>query len=101
MKNILLLIEKDNDASSVWYYCLISKDRKCTKCKRYSAVLKTLGRSTKGLHKHLSTKYGTKVQKEFNMTALPSTNQNCVEDKFLFKKRKLMIFLALIKNHWI
>ena len=46
------------DASSVWYYFLISKDGKCAKCKRCCAVLKTLDVSTKGLHTHLSAKHG-------------------------------------------
>ena len=39
--------KKDNDGSSIWYCCLISKDGKCAKCKKCSAVLKTLGGSTK------------------------------------------------------
>ena len=41
-------------------------------------MLKTLGGSTKGSHTNLSMKHGTKVQKKFIMTALPSTSQYCV-----------------------
>ena len=47
-------------------------------CKICSAVLKTLGGSTKRSDAHLSAKHGTKVQKDFNMNALPSTSQDGV-----------------------
>lgn len=43
------------------------------------AVFKTLGGSRKGLHTHLSTKHGTKIQKELNITSVPSTGQDCIE----------------------
>ena len=79
----------DNDTSSVWYYYLISKDGKCTKCKRCNAMLKTIGGSAKGLHTNSYGKHSTKIQNEFNTTALLSTSQNCVEVTFLSKKRKI------------
>lgn len=89
---------KDKDTSSVWYYYLTSKDGKSAKCKRCSAVLKTLGGSTKGLHTHLSTKHGTKIQKEFNLTALPCTSQDCIEDTLLSKKRKIGDYFSTDKE---
>ena len=52
--------KKDNDTSSVWYYYLIPKDGKWTKYKRFNAVLKTLGGSTKGFHAHVSANYVNK-----------------------------------------
>ena len=81
--------KKDNTTCSVLYYCLISEDGKCIKCKICSAVLKTLDESNKELHTHLFAKHGTKIQREFNMTALPSTSQDCVGDAFLSKKWKI------------
>ena len=63
-------------------------------CEWYSAVLKTLGASSKGLYTHLFAKHGTKVQKVFNMTALLSRSQYCVEDTFLSKKRKIQNYFS-------
>ena len=67
---------------------VISKDGKCSKCKICSAVLKTLSGSTKELYTHLSAKHSIKVQKESNVTALPST---MLKIHFFLKSGKIMI----------
>ena len=57
--------------------------------KNCRAVLKALCGSNKRLYTHLSAKHSTKVQKEFNFNAFPSTSQDCVEDTFLSKRWKI------------
>ena len=68
-ESAFIIHKKDSDTSSVWSHYLTSKDGSSAQCKKCSAVLKTLGGSTKGLHVHLSSKHGIKVIKEVNLSA--------------------------------
>lgn len=65
-ENDFVAHKKDDDTSSI--------DEKKINVK--VIVLKTLGGSRKGLHAHLSTNHGTKIQEELNATYNPYTDQH-------------------------
>ncbi|CAH1634668.1 unnamed protein product [Spodoptera littoralis] len=65
--------KKDEDVTSVWSHFLVDKMGSSAKCKRCSAILKTLGGSTKGLHTHLFSKHSIKID---SAKASSSTSQN-------------------------
>ncbi|XP_047520612.1 uncharacterized protein LOC125059942 [Pieris napi] len=53
--------KKRRNPSSTWNYFLTATDRSSAKCKICSRIVRTNGASTSGLHAHLKTRHGIKV----------------------------------------